>query len=341
MKVAPYTLVYEIDLSLPESKRWSHVIAAEKKDTRALMKEASAQLEALPIPKGLIKAAMAAFKVGYKFSGGRYLAEMEAWASAMGMPVNEVLVMQCTYEISHAYEQFPNLGCSSGIFYTKKLGMCHVRNMDWALATLGQATRLYTFRNGNRKFHVVGVLGLVGALSGMLPKAYSVTINYAPASKIPGFDFGPLFLLREVLETCDTYTDAVAMLRDMPLSSNVFFSVCGSKSGQACVIERTRKDAAIRRFRGTPLCQTNHFNTRKFAKDNAPAKAEYEDYTTLYEDSRDRHFCLKNQLADLPKSSSLEHAASVLDIEPVFNEDTCQQMVFCPAKGSMEVWRYV
>ena len=86
----------------------------------------------------------------------------------------------------------------------------------------------------------------------------------------PGFDFGPLFLLREVLETCDDYTEAVQMLMDMPLSSNVFFSVCGVRPGQACVIERTRKEAGVRRFRGRPLCQANHYGCRKFAARNAP-----------------------------------------------------------------------
>jgi hypothetical protein len=38
----------------------------------------------------------------------------------------------------------------------------------------------------------------------MLPHAYSVTINWAPPAAFPCFNFGPAFLLREVLETCDT-----------------------------------------------------------------------------------------------------------------------------------------
>jgi hypothetical protein len=33
--------------------------------------------------------------------------------------------------------------------------------------------------------------------------------------------------------------------------------------------------------------------------------------------------------------------ANVLDIPTVLNEDTCQQMVFCPATGDVQVWRRV
>lgn len=52
MKRAQHTPEYEIDLTLPESERWGHVIAAEKKDARALIKEAMA---ALPAPRNFFK----------------------------------------------------------------------------------------------------------------------------------------------------------------------------------------------------------------------------------------------------------------------------------------------
>lgn len=60
-------------------------------------------------------------------------------------------------------------------------------------------------------------------LSGMVPGGYSATIDYAPPTFMPGFDFGPLFLLRHVFETCDTYDDACYTLSHTKLSANVLF----------------------------------------------------------------------------------------------------------------------
>src|SRR6185369_4971423 len=97
-----------------------------------------------------------------------------------------------------------------------------------------------------REFVSVGVPGQVGVLSGMLPKAYSVTINWAPPASFPSFDFGPAFLVRDTLETCDTYDAAVHALEQTKLSTSVFFTVCGTEKDQACVIERTHNTAEVR-----------------------------------------------------------------------------------------------
>ena len=40
---------------------------------------------------------------------------------------------------------------------------------------------------------------MVGVLSGMLPGAYSATINWAPPARAPTFRFGPTFLLRDAM----------------------------------------------------------------------------------------------------------------------------------------------
>jgi hypothetical protein len=62
--------------------------------------------------------------------------------------------------------------------------------------TMGQAVeyieqRRYLQPAILREFVTVGVPGLVGALSGMVPGAYSVTINYALPTFMPGFAFSP------------------------------------------------------------------------------------------------------------------------------------------------------
>src|SRR5262249_32565296 len=160
-------------------------------------------------------------------------------------------------------------GCTAGICWLEGLGLVHVRTLDWPLASIGAGTRLFRFRNGAREFVVVGVPGHVGALSGMVPGAYSVTINWAPPVGVPSFDWGATFLLRNTLETCDTYADAVSRLKRTQLSTSVFYTVCGAEKNQACVIERTSRSAVVREMNEAVLVQANHHVADRFVENNA------------------------------------------------------------------------
>jgi hypothetical protein len=41
----------------------------------------------------------------------------------------------------------------------------------------------------------------------------------------------------------------------------------------------------------------------------------------------------------MPSPVTLEALANTLNGGTVLNQDTCQQMVFCPASGDVKVWR--
>ncbi len=183
------------------------------------------------------------------------------------MSLGTITILNCAYEFSHL--RWPKLfGCTAGMRWFDGPGMVHVRTLDWPLVTMGHATRRFRFRRGAREFVAVGVPGHVGVLSGMLPGVYSVTINWAPPAAFPTFEFGPTFLLRDVLETCDTFDAAVERFTRTPLSTSVFFTVCGTQKDQACVIERTQRDAAVRTMAGPVLVQANHHVAAQFLKNN-------------------------------------------------------------------------
>jgi len=278
------------------------------------------------------KAAIEAVAVAIRpFGGRRYRHEIGAWAKALDRTPGSMTLLNYTYEMSYA-ENMSVLpfGCTAGVKWVPGMGMVHVRNLDWPLYWVGPATNIMEYKNGKHPYTTVGVAGLVGALSGMVPGAYSVTVNHAPAVGRINFKTGPLFLLRQVLETCDTYDKAVHKLSCTKLAVPVFFTVCGAARGQACVIERTQSDAAIREFDKVPLVQSNDFTSDKFSGIGA------EDYGT--EDSRVRSLALAGALADVGHKG-LKEIASCLDIEPVLNIETQQQMAFCPATGEMQVWR--
>ena len=220
--------------------------------------------------------------------------------------------------------------------------MVHVRTLDWPIEGMGEVTRLFRFRRGQREFVSVAMPGQVGMLSGMLPGAYSVTINWAPPAALPSFDFGPGFLLRDVFETCDTYAAAVQRLEKEHLSTSVFYTVCGVEKDQACVIERTQQGAAVRPFVGPTLVQANHHIAPTFAKNNeAIREVPPEEEVFSIDGSTKRVNILQEQLAALPSTCTLAAAAAPLDIPTVLNSQTCQKMVFCPASGEINVWRLV
>jgi hypothetical protein len=340
-----------IDLARPESDRWREVIAASSESARRLVEVAEAQFRLVPELLRWI------FSRVYKRTGGLYHDEIAAWAEALGVSVGTVTVLNCAYELSHLRP--PKIfGCTAGIRWVEGLGgrssggaMVHVRCLDWPLRSMGPATAKFRFRRGAREFVAVSVPGCVGVLSGMVPGGYSVTINWAPPAAFPTFEFGPAFLLRDTLETCDTFDDAVRLLSETTLSTSVFYTVCGVERGQACIIERTPQGAAVRRPLGSPpaeppsadslLVQANHHVAECYAANNADiAKDPPEDLFSL-EGSRKRARRLADSLANISSAADLETVAAALNTESVLNTDTCQQMAFQPETGELHLRRLV
>jgi hypothetical protein len=331
----PDVPTHSINLQTAEAHRWAEVIACEKAVASRVVQEAAQAFERVP---ELLRWVFARL---YKTRGGLYRGEIQAWADALGVSLGTATVLNCAYELSHL--RWPKLfGCTAGGRWVDGLGMIHVRTLDWPIVSMGAATRVFRFHKGERAFVTIGVPGQVGVLSGMLPGAYSVTINWAPPAAFPSFDFGPTFLLRDTLETRDSYHAAVQTLAETRLSTSVFFTVCGTEPDQACVIERTQRDAIIRSLTGPALAQANHHLGARFVPYNADlhdVPLGEEDFSL--EGSSRRADTLSAALAELPLPCSLEKAAEVLDVPTVLNPMTCQQMVFCPRTGDVRVWRRI
>jgi hypothetical protein len=324
---------YVIDLARPEADRWDEVISREIDGARRLVQEAAAEFERVPELVRWIFARL------YRTFGGLYRGEIETWAAALGVSVGTATLLNCAYELSHVRR--PRLfGCTAGICWIDGLGLVHARNLDWPLPSMEAATCLFRFRRGSREFLSVGVPGHVGVLSGMVPHAYSVTINWAPPVARPTFDFGPAFLLRDTLERCDTYEAAVETLSTTRLSTSVFFTVCGTEPGRACVIERTQHDAVVREMTGPVLVQANHHVAPRFRRNNDEMReAEEGENESFFADSSSRLEALDRVLGGMPPTCTLDEVMGGLSVAPVLNGYTCQRMAFCPRTGDVKVWR--
>lgn len=305
------------------------------------------------------------FGLIYRLKGGPYVHELKALAKASHRSFGRLAIVNCSYEMSHlaayktsntlaklgmAYRAISGLeshepqafGCTAGVARVPGGPLIHVRTLDWPNKAMKQATCVFNFskNEGRRRWQVVGITGMVGVLSGMIPGAYSATIDWAPPTASPSFDYGPTFLLRHVLETCDTYEEAVKQLSTTPLSVSTFFTVCGTKS--ACVIERTHNDHAVRDLEDGVLTQSNHFQSPRFLVHNDEL-TRLKPKDPLLGTTERRAEVLKGALLEKRQASKSANKATwndwigVLSESPVTNDETVQRMIFCPAEGKLDL----
>ena len=104
----------------------------------------------------------------------QYAREMRALAELLGRPEPEVLLSNLYYDaLKHI------LGCTAFAVDTDD-GPLHARNLDWGTVNemLSKHTLLVEYaRSGKQHFVVAGWPGYAGALSGVAPGRFAVTLN--------------------------------------------------------------------------------------------------------------------------------------------------------------------
>lgn len=331
-----------IDLSLPASKRWAEVIDTEKEAARVLFTEAKKEYQGVP------EILLEGFGWLYQQYDGPFQAEFQTWAKALGLSFGEMVSVNCGYELDHLENRWsiPDLfqkiivGCTTGICEIAGQGMVHLRSLDWDINEMGKATRLFRFKSKSHEFISVGFPGFLGVLSGMVPGEYSAMINWAPPSDMPDFHYGPSFLLRKTLEECTTYEQARHRLSHVKLSTSVFYTLCGKETGQACVIERSADSFKIRSLDNGLEAQSNNYVSTDQQDRNALLHTAYK-ADPLIKTTEERRDTMLKQLQEVKKkqAADLGELLQALNPAPLTNEETIQRMVFCPAKGEMQVER--
>lgn len=312
---------YVIDLELPEEERWAEVIRARRRHARRLFKNFEAQVK---VPTTLL----APFGAMYRASGGRCAGEIDAWADALGVSAGVLTAAQCSYELSMAGAYAGTVfGCTAAVV-GHAAGPVHLRVLDWDLPGMREATAIFDFVGGDHDFVVVGLTGFVGALTGMVRGSYSVSINQAPPSQRPSFDFAPSFLLRDVLESCATYEDAVYALKHTAVAAPAFFTVCGTDDDEACVVERRRREHKVRRMSRGLLVQANHHLARAW-KELTYSDPEFQD------DSETRQELAQERLRD--RVGTPAQLLRALEVFPIDSNITVQRIAMHPRSGSLLV----
>jgi hypothetical protein len=140
------------------------------------------------------------------------------------------------------------------------------RTLDWPFPGLGQRVEVALQDGGAGTYANVTWPGAVGVLTAVAPGRFAAAINQAPMfRRTRGLLLFPVdlmvnavetfredgrwpaaHLLRHVFDVCGTFEAAVEVLSTAPLAKPALFSLIGAAPGQACLIERTQTEAAVR-----------------------------------------------------------------------------------------------
>lgn len=309
---------YIVDLDVPPAQRWSFLSNLKPQINELLRCYLNDYESAAPIFEniGLYKHAVIA---------PAYLQEVASIAALTGFSEDEVLIANLYYDILKFY-----FGCTAFAVYNGKT-LYHARNLDWHTQNnlLSRHTCIFNFyKSGRLLFSTVGWPGFIGALSGMKPGAFAVTLNAVSSYDAPELATPISFFLRDVLEQAPDFVTARKQLEQTVIASDCLLLLSGTDADEKVVIERTPRRHATRGTDGNFLAVTNNY----WLLDNQPG----EDVNELSQTSCDRHDrALALLRAGLPADAS--GCMNILKDDEVQMGITVQQMVFDTKAGRIDL----
>ena len=253
-----------------------------------------------------------------------YLEEIEFIASISNFTADQVLIANLYYDVLKFY-----FGCTA--FAVEADGkILHSRNLDWWTDNnmLSEHSKIFVFqRNGKTIFKTVGWVGFIGALSGVKPAHFSITLNAVLSNDPAEIAIPVSFLLRDILETAVSFEDAKKKLEETTIASDCLLLLAGTKNGEMVVIERTPKRSATRRTATNFITVTNDY---KLMENNISGESVLQS-TSCGRFERAEELLTLN----IPKSNA--ECFKILKDESVMMGITVQQMVFSVETGEIEL----
>lgn len=190
-------------------------------------------------------------------TGNRFHAEARAGAARLGVNWRDIMLANISYDLLLA-----TFGCSTVALATPS-GPVLARNMDWwPEDLLAQTSVLTRFTHGGKlAFASAGWPTAIGVVSGLSARGFGLVLNAVsgPERSNP-FGYPMLLFLRRVIEEANGYAEALARLRDTPLTSPGLITLVGSRNEERVVIERSPRRAVLRHPEGlAPLVTTNSY----------------------------------------------------------------------------------
>lgn len=310
----------DIDLRLPPARRWQP-LALFADQARQLLDQYMHDLGSIkPYEEHLLFYRDASLPA-------EYAAELVAVAQMLGVPEATALAVNLYYDLLKFV-----LGCTAFAVDTER-GPLHARNLDWwtEMGLLSNTTLVADFQGAAPgPFQVVSWPGFTGALSGLAPGRFALTLNAVLSNDPPALAMPITYLIRQVFETADTFAEAVERLASTEIVSDCLLLVTGTQPGEMVVIERTPTRAAFRYPATGCLVVANDYLAM-------PAKPT----TTQPEQELQRTSCSRFDRASLllrqHAPADAEECLRILTDSSVRMGITVQHMVMSAAQGWLEV----
>ena len=310
----------QIDLSLPPAKRWSSLYAF-KDQARQLLAEYARDLGGIE----QFQDSIMAYRNANLPTG--YAQELTSIARMLDVSEEAILVVNLYYDLIKFI-----IGCTAFAVDTEQ-GPLHARNLDWwtEMGLLSSATLVTDFRGAAvGPFQVVAWPGFTGALSGVAPGRFAITLNAVSSNEPPVFATPITYLIRTIFETTHTFAEAVYQLTSTEIASDCLLLVTGTQPGEMVVIERTPTRAALRFPTNGYLIVTNDYLALSSNTTSSGVQQE------LQQTSCSRFDRTSQLLAHhLPRNAT--ECFSILTDPAIRMRITVQQMVMSAALGLLEV----
>jgi acid ceramidase len=310
----------DVDLSLPPAKRW-HSLHAFRDQARQLLDQYARDLGGIE----QFRESIIAYRDAYL--PPEYAAELTAISHLLDVSEEAALVVNLYYDLIKFL-----LGCTAFAVDTEQ-GPLHARNLDWwtEMGLLSTTTLVTRFRGAAAgPFQVVAWPGFTGALSGLAPGRFAITLNAVSSNEPPAFAMPITYLIRSVLETARTFAEAVDRLASVETASDCLLLVTGVRAGEMIVIERTPTRAAFRSPTSGHLLVTNDYLVLQPKPTSTSAGQELRQTS-----------CSRFDRASLLLMQHAPHNAAeclaILTDPAVRMRITVQQMVMSAAQGILEV----
>ena len=308
---------YIINLDLPAAKRWLFLVD-HKDEINELLQCYLSDFEGADFIFESID--------DYKkhVVSKEFLEEIEFIASISKFSPDQVLIANLYYDILKFY-----MGCTA-FAVENKGSILHARNLDWHTQNnlLSKHSKTFDFqRNGKTIFKTVGWLGFIGALSGVKPGKFSLTLNAVFSNDSPEIAAPVSFFLRDILDLSSSFEDAKERLEQTNIASDCLILLSGIKSNEMAVIERTPKRFATRLSENGFVTVTNDYKQ---------LENSISQQSTLQSTSCQRYERTQ-ELLNTKKATNLDECLLILKDEKVMMDITVQQMVFNNKTGEIKL----
>jgi hypothetical protein len=212
--------IYKLDLDLPVSDRYTQVLS----DFKDEIIDVARSYEKLPAYADLVKIADQVTD-----QDKDWLNYTRAVAKITGLTIGEAVMLSSTYE----------LGCTSALIRDDNNQIIFGRNLDFKTreAMTHAVYQAEYYRRGKLVYKGGELAGFYGAINAVKPGEFAVSLNLRYSDKKTNiqriFDGyrTPDYHLMKVIESAETFEDAVRMLSEYSLTASVYYIISSLDEG--------------------------------------------------------------------------------------------------------------